>query len=82
MIRILIPLLLLVFGAFLARRYLLQARNPEELKSRKVTVGLVALVIVLGILTLMHRMHWSAVLITVVVVLARGLYNYLRNRRH
>jgi hypothetical protein len=76
MIRLLFPLLLLILAIVLARRYI-AAATPEQKNSRKITVLLVAMSIVLLILTLEHRMHWLAATVPPVILTVRKIFSGL-----
>lgn len=76
MIRLLIPLILLVIAVILAKRYLENA-PPDLKKQRQLNLAIGALTIMLLILSLLHRMHWIAPLLSVVILAVRLLMQNL-----
>ena len=74
MIRLLLPLILVILALVLAQRYIVSA-PPEAKPSRKITVLLVGLFIVLLILTILHRMHWLAAIVPAVILFLRKVFS-------
>ncbi len=70
LIRFLIPALLLGIILVLAKRYV-ESAPADERRARKITLALGVFALAVIVLTLLHRMHWIAAAIAVLVVALR-----------
>jgi DnaJ family protein C protein 19 len=73
MIKILVPLLLLVIGFVLARRYIANSQSAKQKKSRQITLALGVFALVMIVLAMTGRMHWVGAALATLAPFLRSL---------